>query len=77
MATKESDKPFKKAVHRQARRALNARDLTGKQPHFSSTRSWVHTALVREPIHAPIQMRDLGQIIRLPTPDTSAFWNNN
>lgn len=28
MTTKESDKPFKKAEHKRARRAENARDLT-------------------------------------------------
>jgi hypothetical protein len=32
MTTKDSDKPFKKAAHRQARRALNARDLTLDDP---------------------------------------------
>ena len=32
MTTKDSDKPFKKAAHRQARRALNARDLTIEEP---------------------------------------------
>jgi len=32
MSTKDSDKPFKKAAHRQARRALNARDLTLDDP---------------------------------------------
>ena len=32
MTTKASDKPFKKAAHRQARRALYARDLTSEEP---------------------------------------------
>ena len=32
MTTKESDKPFKKTAHKQARRALNARDLTNEEP---------------------------------------------
>ena len=36
-----------------------------------------NTGLVREPIHASVQMCDFGQIIRLPTPDTSSFWDNN
>ena len=32
MTTKDSDKPFKKAAHKQARRALNACDLTRDEP---------------------------------------------
>jgi hypothetical protein len=32
MTTKDSDKPFKKAEHKRARRALNARDLTLDDP---------------------------------------------
>lgn len=32
MTTKDSDKPFKKAAHKRARRALNARDLTSEEP---------------------------------------------
>ncbi|WP_299147234.1 hypothetical protein [uncultured Tateyamaria sp.] len=32
MTTKESDKPFKKAEHKRARRAENARDLTYDEP---------------------------------------------
>jgi hypothetical protein len=31
-AKKNSDKPFKKAEHKRARRALNAADLTEKEP---------------------------------------------
>jgi hypothetical protein len=32
MTTKDSDKPFKRAAHKQARRALKARDLTLDDP---------------------------------------------
>lgn len=32
MTTKNSDKPFKKASNKQARRAKNARDLTSEEP---------------------------------------------
>ncbi len=32
MTMKDSDKPFKKAAHKRARRALNARDLTTEEP---------------------------------------------
>lgn len=32
MTTKDSDKPFKKAEHKRARRAVNARDLSTDDP---------------------------------------------
>lgn len=32
MTTKDSDKPFKKAEHKRARRALNVRDLSSEEP---------------------------------------------